>query len=93
MARIHRSREYLDYVRGLPCAVCGGQAEPHHWRKDSDGGTGLKPSDCFCVPLCREHHREAHQHGDEWFAEEYNLEPWRLMAFLMRDWLVERRAA
>ncbi len=43
---------HLDYVRTLPCLVCGRRAEAHHDR------SGLRPKDDRkCVPLCDEHHR------------------------------------
>jgi hypothetical protein len=28
-----------------------------------------------CLPLCREHHMEAHQHGDRALMDKYHLEP------------------
>ena len=28
-----------------------------------------------CLPLCREHHGEAHQHGDAALMARYHLEP------------------
>ena len=28
-----------------------------------------------CLPLCREHHQEAHQHGDAALMEKYHIEP------------------
>ena len=28
-----------------------------------------------CLPLCREHHREAHDHGDQALMDTYHLEP------------------
>ena len=53
---ILRSEKYLDFVRQKPCFICSKPAEPHHERRHSDGGTGLKPSDIYAVPACREHH-------------------------------------
>lgn len=70
--------------------MCGKGAEPHHWRRGADGGTGLKPSDCFCIPLCHRHHRQVHDKGHDWFAGEYNVDPWRMIAGLMRDYWIER---
>lgn len=69
-----RSEEYLDFIRQQSCLICSRhQADPHHWRKGTDGGTGLKPSDFFCIPLCREHHAEAHNLSDKRFAEKYDI--------------------
>jgi len=86
----YRDKEYLAFIRALPCLVCGAESEPHHWRKGADGGTGMKPSDCFALPLCHEHHMEAHRVGEATFAERRNFEPWRAVAFLMRDYLQEK---
>ena len=88
-----RSKAYLDYIRGLPCAICGGEAEPHHWRKGALAGVGLKPDDCFAIPLCAEHHTlgkdAVHNIGHAAFAERFRIDPWRMIAFLMKDWLGE----
>ena len=49
-----RSKKYLDFIKSKPCIWCGrSEAEPHHERRFSDGGTGLKPSDIYAVPVCR----------------------------------------
>src|SRR4029078_3931665 len=38
---------------------------PHHLRCAQPRALGLKVSDEFTVPLCRSHHREPHQAGNE----------------------------
>ena len=46
--------------------VCGRQpSDPHHLRFAQPRAIGLKVSDEFTVPLCRGHHRQLHQVGDE----------------------------
>jgi hypothetical protein len=32
-----------------------------HVRRNTDGGTALKPHDKWCVPLCMKHHSEQHR--------------------------------
>lgn len=59
-ATIDRDSAYLDYIRSLPCAICGQDAEPHHVE---GGGVALKGSDYLTVPLCRKHHDEYHTRG------------------------------
>ena len=60
---MRKNEKYLKFIRKKPCIFCGNVAEPHHIRdvsitpKDMRGGTGLKPSDYMCVPLCREDHQ------------------------------------
>lgn len=59
------------------CAVCGKPTELHHVDRV---GMGRDRHDiCHigmeALPLCREHHMEAHQHGDERLMDKYHLEP------------------
>jgi len=62
---------HLAWLRTLPCSVpkCRAPApsEAHHVRLGTDGGTGLKPSDKWAVPLCHRHHRQLHQVGQVTF--------------------------
>lgn len=71
-----QSSAYLDYVRGLPCSVCGlipidgGANDPHHIIGRSMGGMGTKSADWSVLPLCRQHHSELHDSGvDTWERE------------------------
>lgn len=59
------------------CIVCGQKADLHHVDRVGMGNDrreichiGMK-----ALPLCREHHQEAHQHGDRGLCEKYHLEP------------------
>jgi hypothetical protein len=51
-----------------PCLVCG---YPHHLRFAQPRALGRKVSDEFTVPLCRDHHQQLHQAGNEvaWWHE------------------------
>jgi hypothetical protein len=61
-----RDRSHLRFVASQPCLVCGRRpSDPHHLRFAQPRGLGLKVSDEFTVPLCRTHHRQLHQTGDE----------------------------
>jgi hypothetical protein len=61
-----RDKAHLKFVASQPCLVCGRQpADPHHLRFAQPRAMGLKVSDEFTVPLCRTHHRQLHQVGDE----------------------------
>ena len=59
------------------CAICGKRADLHH--VDRVGMGGDRHDMCHigmeCLPLCREHHGEAHQHGDAALMARYHLEP------------------
>jgi hypothetical protein len=53
----HRDKNYRAYIRAQPCAQCGlpgTEDDPivaAHMRCLGGGGTSLKPSDYYCVPL------------------------------------------
>lgn len=59
------------------CAVCGKKTELHH--VDAVGmGRNRREIDhigMLCLPLCREHHDEAHLIGNKAFEERYHLIP------------------
>lgn len=63
--KVIRLPGYLEWIREQYCTEpnCHGSVEPHHIRKNTDGGIGLKPSDNYVIPLCREHHRMWHDNG------------------------------
>ena len=61
-----RDKPHLRFVAGQPCVVCGRQpSDPHHLRFAQPRALGVKVSDEFTVPLCRVHHRQLHQTGNE----------------------------
>ena len=61
-----RDKAHLKFVAVQPCLVCGRQpSDPHHLRFAQPRAIGLKVSDEFAVPLCRGHHRQLHQAGNE----------------------------
>jgi DNA recombination protein Rad52 len=61
-----RDKSHLKFVASQPCLVCGrSPSDPHHLRFAQPRAIGLKVSDEFTVPLCRGHHRQLHQAGNE----------------------------
>ncbi len=61
-----RDKGHLRFVASQPCLICGRQpSDPHHLRFAQPRAFGLKVSDEFTVPLCRGHHRQLHQTGNE----------------------------
>jgi hypothetical protein len=72
-----RDKEHLKFVARQPCLVCGRQpSDAHHLRFAQPRALGMKVSDEFTVPLCRTHHRDLHQTGNEltWW-EKVRIEP------------------
>src|ERR1044072_989371 len=74
-----RDEKHLDFIRQLPCVVCGNNIETQaaHVRY-SDGmiaksnqGASQKPHDRYTVPLCNVHHALQHDYGTQ-------RECWRL---------------
>ena len=61
-----RDKSHLRFVASQPCTVCGRHpSDPHHLRFAQPRALGVKVSDEFTVPLCRGHHRQLHQAGNE----------------------------
>ena len=72
-----RDKAHLKFVATQPCLICGRQpSDPHHLRFAQPRAIGLKVSDEFTVPLCRGHHRQLHQVGNEqsWWTDR-NITP------------------
>lgn len=62
----HRDKAHLRFVGSHSCLVCGRQpSDAHHLRFAQPRALGMKVSDEFTVPLCREHHRQLHHAGNE----------------------------
>ena len=61
-----RDKSHLRFVASQPCLVCARHpSDPHHLRFAQPRALGVKVSDEFTVPLCRGHHRQLHQAGNE----------------------------
>jgi hypothetical protein len=78
-----RDQAYLDYIRQLPCCICGDNTsvEAAHLRVGSinhdkrETGMGEKSSDKWAVPLCGRHHREQHSMNELEFWASYYIDP------------------
>lgn len=65
---------HRDFVRSLSCLVCGNRpVEFAHVRAGTDGGTGMKPSDWWGVPLCHSCHAEQHRIGEPAFERKHEI--------------------
>lgn len=90
MMRLKRPREkndaHLDFVRALPCCVCGDNTatEAAHLRIGNlDYGkrhTGFqeKPHDMWALPLCGRCHREQHRGKELNFWSNFGVNPFVL---------------
>ena len=81
-----RSQKHLRHVRSFACCVCDSDEQPEaaHVRLGSDGGMGMKPSDYYCVPLCRLHHGIQHHVGEKTFWEAAGKDPLAIIEELIR---------
>ncbi|MDO8875630.1 MAG: Rad52/Rad22 family DNA repair protein [Pseudolabrys sp.] len=61
-----RDKDHLRFVASQPCLVCRQlPSDAHHLRFAQPRALGLKVSDEFTVPLCRDHHQQLHNAGNE----------------------------
>ena len=61
-----RDKEHLRHVASQPCLLCSAKpSDAHHVRFAQPKALGRKVSDEFAVPLCRGHHRDLHESGNE----------------------------
>ena len=79
-----RDRNHLKFVAAQSCLVCGRTpSDAHHLKFAEQRAMGRKVSDKFTVPVCRLHHRELHQRGNEraWWQKQ-GIEPLAVAAAL-----------
>lgn len=71
-----RSKKYLDFVRSLPCSLCGAPADHAHHiiGIGGMGGMGTTASDYTAMPMCAGCHRSMHDDPDKWILQ------WEFMA-------------
>lgn len=91
----HRNADYLKWLRKQPCAASGQKAEcAHHIRIGTNGGSSLKPSDYFCIPLTNEHHTTGlfalHVIGEDTFLKEFKLKKKELFVYYLKSYLLEK---
>ena len=77
-----RSPAHRAWVRGHTCCACGSATaiECAHVRVGTDGGTGIKPSDRWCISLCRDCHSEQHRIGEPAFEKRHGIKMVELAA-------------
>ena len=72
---------YLALVRRCPCCACDADpaGEAAHVRLSAPGklipGMGIKPDDCWTLPLCHVCHMRQHKTGELEFWRELGIDP------------------
>ena len=87
-----RDEKHLDYIRSLPCCICGEDTtvEAAHIRTGSivDGkphtGMAEKPDDKWALPVCNRHHTEQHTMNEMLFWAKYGINPF-VLAMTLRQ--------
>lgn len=71
-----RSPAHRAWVRGHACSACESTTaiECAHVRLGTDGGMGQKPSDKWCISLCKDCHAEQHRLGEASFAKKHGID-------------------
>jgi hypothetical protein len=84
---LRRRVQHLAFIRQLTCVACGkaGPSVAAHVRTGTDGGTGMKPSDRYAVPLCAECHAKQHRIGELTFWSALRIDPLNVAS---RLWVV-----
>jgi hypothetical protein len=82
-----RSPAHRAWVRGHHCAACNSDVaiECAHVRNGTDGGTGIKPSDKWCIALCKVCHNEQHTIGETSFEARHGINMKELAQAFLRD--------
>ncbi len=68
---------HLQFVRSRACCVpqcLALKVDAAHVRSSGDGGVGLKPGDDWTISLCRYHHQEQHQVGEQAFEIRHGID-------------------
>jgi hypothetical protein len=85
-------KAHLQFIRELRCCICQlPGVDPAHIRfsdarvAKANPGVGQKPDDAWTTPLCRKHHDEQHNYGDElgWWQKQ-GIDPILLSMALYR---------
>lgn len=94
-----RCASYLQWVRGHNCVCaetdptgCEGKIQAAHVRRGTDGGIGMKPSDCYSLPLCSSHHGEQHRIGEQSFEKKYRFSMRQVADRLWKRWTTTTEA-
>ena len=78
------SLDYLNFIRQLPCCVCGKEGEPHHLKSRGSGGSDLES-----IPLCRKEHSEYHNWGPEKFSYLNQIDIYKEHNNILKSYIVE----
>jgi hypothetical protein len=78
-----KDEKHCEWIRSLPCIICldNTASECCHIRYSEPKaakpitGLGIKPDDCWTLPMCNQHHRQQHEIGERTFWNAYSIQP------------------
>lgn len=82
------NKTHLDFIRALPCLVCGAKSQAAHIRHNDarylvTTGGAEKPDDKWTVPLCEYHHGlQTHKSEGRLFWDEIGIDAHALALML-----------
>lgn len=83
-----RSEDYKSFVRGHYCCNCMmPKTYAHHVRTASNSGTGIKPDDLYCIPLCFDCHDLIHKKGTKTFMKLTGVDIYNVLFELTKEWI------
>ena len=85
-------KEYLDYVRSLPCLISGKAADPHHLKAVGAGRRRSRKmlEDYMVVPLLRQYHTEFDDIGKTKFEEKYKINLYECALVILTRWIFNK---
>lgn len=83
---------FIEFVKEHECCVCfKTEVDADHLKTIGMGRDRKRPElieHYSCIPLCRKHHTERHQIGNEKFEENHNINLWKENRDLLLDWIM-----
>ena len=87
--KTYRSKQYLSFIRGHNCILCGNPDTVPHHEALGQGGKGIKAPDSFTLPMCTGCHMYRHQYGKTYW-DEHNIDPKLEIIKLLTEYLHEK---
>ena len=79
-------REYIDFVKSLPCLVCGtSPCDPEHVYRRAQG-----QNDYLTVPLCRKDHELRGSMGVDTWEEKYKIDIKDALIATLATWMIKK---
>ena len=85
-----RKLDYKEYVRTLPCLICGrGGVDPAHLKAVGAGRKRELPKweDFTIIPLSHEYHQELHYIGMTKFEKKYQINLYKEALTILAKWI------